>query len=89
MVFERKRGVRVEKTSRVATYDTDSFEVVRVSDVDPTKMQRADAGRARKSKLVQIGAGSPGAGGQGDTVRKECNWFRSPLTKLASDIYNC
>ena len=69
MVFERKRGVRVEKTSRVATYDTDSFEVVRVSDVDPAKTQRPDGERARKSKVVHIGAVFSGAGDRGDAVR--------------------
>ena len=69
VIFARKLGVRVENNSWVAMYDADSFEVVRVSDVDPSKMQRSDVERARKSKLVQSGAGFPGAGGQGDTVR--------------------
>ena len=50
-------------------YDADSCAVVRVSDVDPTKMQRADAERARKSNVVHIGSGFSGTGGQGDTVR--------------------
>ena len=75
--------------SGVATYDADSFEVVRVIDVDATKMQLPDVERARQSKLVQIISGSPGAGGQGDTVRYECIRLKATLTMLASAISHC
>ena len=64
VIFARKRGVRVENASRVAMYDADIREVVRVSDVDPSKMQRADAERGRKSKVLRSGAGFSWADGQ-------------------------